>query len=52
MAKFEGSSTVNFGSAVTGQANQFWNPDIFSKKAQIAFRKSAVVEAVCNNDLK
>jgi len=50
MASFEGSSTVNFGSAITGQANQFWSPEIFSKKIQIAFRKSSVIEAVTNTD--
>jgi hypothetical protein len=50
MAHFEASSTVNFGSAVTGQANQFWSPEIFSKKVQIAFRKSSVCEAITNND--
>ncbi|MDB4312178.1 hypothetical protein N9937_01985 [bacterium] len=47
---FEGSNTTNFGSAVTGQANEFWSPEIFSKKVQLAFRKSAVAEAVCNTD--
>lgn len=50
MAKFEATNTVNFGSAVTGQANQIWSPEIFSKKVQVAFRKSSVVEAVCNTD--
>ena len=50
MASFEGGSTVNFGSAVTGQANQFWVPEIFSAKAQVAFRKSSVAEAICNTD--
>lgn len=50
MASFEASSTVNFGSAVTGQANQYWSPEIFSKKVQVAFRKSSVIEAVTNTD--
>lgn len=50
MASFEGGSTVNFGSSVTGQTNQFWSPEIFSKKVQVAFRKSAVAEAICNTD--
>lgn len=52
MAHFEnGSPTgMNFESAVTGQANNFWVPEIFSKKVQIAFRKSAVCEAICNTD--
>lgn len=47
---FEGGSTNNFGSAVTGQANQFWVPEIFSAKAQVAFRKASVTEAICNTD--
>jgi len=50
MASFEGGSTTNFGSAVTGQANQYWSPEIFSKKVQVAFRKSSVCEAICNTD--
>jgi hypothetical protein len=50
MASFEASSTVNFGSAVTGQANQYWSPEIFSKKVQLAFRKSSVTEAITNSD--
>lgn len=50
MAHFEASNTTNFGSAVTGQANQFWVPEIFSKKVQVAFRKAAVCEAITNTD--
>jgi len=50
MASFEGGSTVNFGSAVTGQGNQFWSPEIFSAKAQVAFRKASVIDAICNTD--
>lgn len=50
MAKFEGGSSVNFDSTVTGQTNQFWSPEIFSKKVQVAFRKSSVSEAICNTD--
>jgi len=47
---FQGGSTVNFGDAVTGQANQYWSPEIFSKKVQLAFRKSSVIDAVTNSD--
>ena len=50
MAHFETTNTVNFGSAVTGQANQYWSPEIFSKKVQVTFRKSSVCEAICNTD--
>lgn len=50
MANFEGSYTTNFGSAVTGQTNTFWVPEIFSNKVQVAFRKSSVAEAICNTD--
>lgn len=50
MAHFESSSTTNFGSGVAGQANQFWIPEIFSKKVQVAFRKASVAEALCNTD--
>ncbi len=49
MAKFAGSSTYNF--ALSGnQANGFFIPEIYSKKVQIALRKAAVAEAVCNTD--
>ena len=50
MANYEGTNTVNFGSAVTGQSNLFAFPEIFSKNVQIAFRKSSVVEAITNTD--
>lgn len=52
MAHFENASPTgkNFDSAVTGQANQYWVPEIFSNKVQVAFRKSSVCEAVCNTD--
>lgn len=55
MAHFENgttSSRVNFDSSTSGQTNSFWVPEIFSKKVQIAFRKSAVAEAVTNTDVK
>jgi len=49
MAKFAGGSTYNF--ALSGnQANGFFIPEIYSKKVQIALRKAAVAEAVCNTD--
>lgn len=43
-------SRVNFGSHVAGQTNTFWVPEIYSAKVQIAFRKSAVAEAITNTD--
>jgi len=50
MAHFEGGSPVNFNSGTAGQTNSFWVPEIFSQKAQLAFRKAAVCEAICNTD--
>ena len=50
MAKFAGGSTYNFGLSVSGQTNGFFIPEIYSKKVQIALRKAAVAEAVCNTD--
>ena len=50
MAKFAGGSTYNFGLGVSGQTNGFFIPEIYSKKVQIALRKAAVAEAVCNTD--
>jgi hypothetical protein len=50
MAKFAGGSTYNFGLAVSGQTNGFFIPEIYSKKVQIALRKAAVAEAICNTD--
>ena len=50
MAKFAGGSTYNFGLSVSGQNNGFFIPEIYSKKVQIALRKAAVAEAVCNTD--
>jgi len=49
MAHFQGGSTLNF---VAGgvQTNQFWVPEIYSKKVQIALRKASTVEAICNTD--
>ena len=52
MANFAGGSTTNFGGETpTGtQENAFWVPQIYSKKVQIALRKAAVAEAICNTD--
>jgi len=47
---FETGSSMNFDPAVTGNTNSFWLPEIFSKKVQVAFRKSSVVEAITNTD--
>jgi len=50
MAHFAGGSTVNFLAATAGQVNQFWVPEIYSKKVQLALRKASTVEAICNTD--
>jgi len=50
MAHFAGGNTVNFLAATAGQANQFWVPEIYSKKVQLALRKASTVEAICNTD--
>ena len=50
MAKFAGGSTYNFGLSVSGQTNGFFIPEVYSKKVQIALRKAAVAEAICNTD--
>jgi len=44
------AGTTNWNPATTGQTNSFWLPEVFSKKVQVAFRKSAVAEAICNTD--
>ena len=49
MAKFAGGSTYNFG-LTSGQTNGFFIPEVYSKKVQIALRKAAVAEAICNTD--
>jgi len=43
-----GTTPNNFLKATAGQTNSFWLPEVFSKKVQVAFRKSAVAEAICN----
>jgi hypothetical protein len=53
MANFqEGSSPSlsNFGTAIGGQANAYFLPEVYSANVQIAFRKSSVVEAITNTD--
>jgi hypothetical protein len=50
MAHFAGGSTKNFLVATAGQANQFWVPEIYSKKVQLALRKASTAEAICNTD--
>ena len=50
MAHFQSGSTYNFVDTISGQGNSFFVPEIYSKKVQIALRKAAVAEAVCNTD--
>ena len=50
MAHFAAAATLNFLPGTAGQANQFWVPEIYSKKVQIALRKASTVEAICNTD--
>ena len=50
MAHFAGGATLNFLPGTAGQANQFWVPEIYSKKVQIALRKASTVEAITNTD--
>jgi len=45
-----GSSSSNFDVSTSGQTNEFWVPEIFSKKIQNFFRKSSVIEAITNTD--
>ena len=46
----ETGGSINFDPAVANNTNSFWLPEVFSKKVQVAFRKSAVAEAICNTD--
>jgi len=50
MAHFQSGSTYNFVDTISGQGNSFFVPEIYSKKVQIALRKAAVAEAICNTD--
>ena len=44
------ANASNFDVGVAGQTNEFWVPEIFSKKIQNFFRKSSVIEAITNTD--
>ena len=53
MAQYFEPSTdtdANFANSVSGQANSFFLPSIYSKKVLNFFRKSSVVEAITNTD--
>jgi hypothetical protein len=45
-----GSGTAVNGVAWTNLPNGYFSPDIFSKKAQIAFRNNSVVQAITNSE--
>ena len=52
MAVFQNASNSNLSNfdTTTGQTNEFFVPEIFSKKIQNFFRKSSVIEAITNTD--
>ena len=53
MAQFFEPSTdtnANFANSVSGQANSFFLPSIYSKKVLNFFRKASVAEAITNTD--
>ena len=53
MAVFQnasGAANNNFNATTSGQTNEFFVPEIFSKKIQNFFRKSSVIEAITNTD--
>ena len=53
MAVFQnasGGAINNFNAGTSGQTNEFFVPEIFSKKIQNFFRKSSVIEAITNTD--
>ena len=53
MAQYFEPSTdtdANFANSVSGQANSFFLPSIYSKKVLNFFRKASVVEAITNTD--
>ena len=53
MAQYFEPSTdtdANFANSVSGQANSFFLPSIYSRKVLNFFRKSSVVEAITNTD--
>ena len=43
-------TNANFGNSVSGQANSFFLPAIYSAKVLNFFRKASVVEAITNTD--
>ncbi len=43
-------TNANFGNSVSGQANSFFLPSVYSKKVLNFFRKASVVEAITNTD--
>ena len=45
-----GAASSNFNVSTSGQTNEFWVPEIFSKKIQNFFRKASVIEAITNTD--
>ncbi len=52
MAVFQNASNSNLSNfdTTSGQTNEFFVPEIFSKKIQNFFRKSSVIEAITNTD--
>ena len=52
MAVFQNATNSNLSSfdTTSGQTNEFFVPEIFSKKIQNFFRKSSVIEAITNTD--
>tara|TARA_B110000285_G_scaffold101998_1_gene116044 strand:- start:4550 stop:5521 length:972 start_codon:yes stop_codon:yes gene_type:complete len=44
------ANASNFNVGTSGQTNEFWVPEIFSKKIQNYFRKASVIEAITNTD--
>ena len=43
-------TNANFANSVSGQANSFFLPSVYSKKVLNFFRKASVVEAITNTD--
>ena len=43
-------TNANLGNSVSGQANSFFLPSVYSKKVLNFFRKASVVEAITNTD--
>ena len=43
-------TNANFGNSVSGQANSFFLPSVYSKKVLNFFRKASVAEAITNTD--